>query len=274
MPPQAYYSESHLDTLGVCVFLALAKHFNDDNTIVLLDDVLNSVDQAHMERFIQVLHDEAVHFNQLIVATHYRPWRDKYLFARGPVANIQLIELLHWSLPRGIRHTKTKLSVEDLSGYLSAEPLDRQIVASKTGILLESLFDHVALLYHCKLPRQAEPSYTLGDLSDCLGKRLKKAMKIEQIADDGAVNSTIELEPLFTELCGMTWIRNQVGCHWNTAGMSVPDCEVVLLAERTIKLAQNLVCSKCGELPRRDKSGTCWECRCGKKRLYPLTNTD
>ena len=32
IPPAAYYSESHLDTLGVCVFIALAKHYNSDGT--------------------------------------------------------------------------------------------------------------------------------------------------------------------------------------------------------------------------------------------------
>lgn len=73
--PQTYYSESHLDTLGVCVFLALAKKYSDDNTIVILDDVITSVDQSHMTRFINMLHDEAGKFNQLIITTHYRPWK-------------------------------------------------------------------------------------------------------------------------------------------------------------------------------------------------------
>jgi len=116
IPPGAYYSESHLDTLGVCVFLALSKHLDDGNTIVVLNDVVTSIDQAHMERFMNLLHDEAENFNQLVITTHYRPWRDRYRYARGPAASIQLIELLHWSLPRGIRHTKTKLSVARAQG--------------------------------------------------------------------------------------------------------------------------------------------------------------
>jgi energy-coupling factor transporter ATP-binding protein EcfA2 len=274
VPPQAYYSDSHLDTLGVCIFLALVKHFKDSDTVVVLDDVVTSADQAHMERFIRVLHDEAIHFNQLIITTHYRPWRDKYVFAHGPAGNIQLLELLHWSLSRGIRHTRTKLSTEELSDYTKAEPMDRQIVASKAGILLESLLDHIALLYRCRLPRQTEPNYTLGDLIDCMGKKLKKAMNVQQIADDGSASPVLDLEPMLSELAGMTWIRNQVGCHWNVAGMSVPDNEVALLAERTRRLAEALVCDDCGELARRDNSGTYWECRCKRKRLSPRTNPD
>ena len=55
IPPQAYYSESHLDTLGICVFLALAKYFMTDNTIVVLDDVVTSVDGPHLDRFMRLL---------------------------------------------------------------------------------------------------------------------------------------------------------------------------------------------------------------------------
>jgi recombinational DNA repair ATPase RecF len=67
--PQAYYSESHLDTLGVCIFLALAKKYVDENTIVILDDVITSIDQTHMTRFINMLHDETGNFNQLMLHT-------------------------------------------------------------------------------------------------------------------------------------------------------------------------------------------------------------
>jgi hypothetical protein len=52
-PPAAYYSEAHLDTLGLCVYLALAKQ--SDNAIVVLDDVLTSVDSPHLRRIIDLI---------------------------------------------------------------------------------------------------------------------------------------------------------------------------------------------------------------------------
>jgi energy-coupling factor transporter ATP-binding protein EcfA2 len=275
IPPQAYYSESHLDTLGVCVFLALAKYFNDGNTIVVLDDVVTSVDQAHMNRFMNLLHDESVNFNQLIIATHYRPWRDRYRYARGPAGNIQLIELLHWSLPRGIRHTKTKLSVEELQHHTQQEPLDRQIVSSKAGILLESLLDHLALMYECKISRKAEPYYTLGELTDCIGRRLRTALKSEFIADDGSsIERETQLGPIITKIAEMSWIRNQVGCHWNISGLDVSDSDIQEFFEVTIELANALVCENCGQLPLRDRTGSYFECRCHRKRLHPVNNPD
>jgi len=275
IPPGAYYSESHLDTLGICIFLALAKYFNDGNTIVVLDDVVTSIDQAHMERFMNLLHEEAANFNQLIIATHYRPWRDRYRYARGPVGNIHLIELLHWSLPRGIRHTKTKISVEELQHHSQQEPLDRQIVSSKAGILLESLLDHIALIYECKISRKAEPYYTLGELTDCIGRRLRTALKSQYMAEDGSfIKSETQLGPMITRIAEMSWIRNQVGCHWNISGLDVSDSDIHQFTEATIELANALVCENCGQLPLKDRTGSYFECRCRRKRLHPVNNPD
>jgi energy-coupling factor transporter ATP-binding protein EcfA2 len=101
VPPQAYYSDSHLDTLGICVFLALSRHFNEDNSVVVLDDVLTSADSNHQERLIELLLDEAAHLNQLIVTTHHRPWIE--WFSRTSSDRVNLIELAPWSLSRGVR---------------------------------------------------------------------------------------------------------------------------------------------------------------------------
>lgn len=269
VPPQAYYSESHLDTLGVCVFLALALYYNNPATIIILDDVITSVDQVHMQRFMQMLHDVVDNFNQLIITTHYRPWRDRYRFASGPSANIQLIELLHWSLPRGIRHSKTKLSVDELKEFLEDEKYDRQIVASKAGILLESLLDHLALLFRCKLPRQPEPNFTLGDLAVSINKRLKKLLQIHRIISEEEITE-ISIEPLIESIKELAWIRNQVGCHFNLSGMDVSDPDVKIFGKRTIALAETLICPKCGEIPGRNKSGSYWECKCKMTQLHPL----
>ena len=57
IPPQAYYSESHLDTLGICIFLALAERYASEDTFIVLDDVLTSTDQGHLDRFIELIHD-------------------------------------------------------------------------------------------------------------------------------------------------------------------------------------------------------------------------
>ena len=269
-PPQAYYSESHLDTLGVCIFLALAKQFATSSSFVVMDDVFTSVDQVHLDRLIKLIHDEAEHLNYLVLTTHYRPWRDAYRYYRGPGLRIQLVELLPWTLQRGIRHTKSKLVVDELREHLAREPLDRQIVASKAGILLEGLLDHLTLLYECRVPRRGDSRYTLGDLLGAIDSKLKKALKVSHAgATPGAPAVETELKDALDELASTAWIRNEVGCHFNV-DVNVADADVKRFAERAALFADALICNQCGELPRSDKTGTDRKCRCGQTRMQPV----
>ncbi len=79
--PVAYYSEGHLDTLGLCVFLALAKQAGD--AVVVLDDVLTTVDDAHLARIVELLFDTAREFGQIIVTTHSRMLLRTFHFGAG-----------------------------------------------------------------------------------------------------------------------------------------------------------------------------------------------
>lgn len=96
--PQSLYSESHLDTLALCIFLALAKRYGGTDTVLLLDDVLGACDEAHLERFMAVLEEQSAYFAHIILTTHYRPWQEQY----GHSAEIQLVELGPWTLQGGV----------------------------------------------------------------------------------------------------------------------------------------------------------------------------
>lgn len=269
VPPPAYYSESHLDTLGVCVFLALAKCKKDDNTVVVLDDVVTSVDQVHMERFFRMLNDEAENFNQLIIGTHYRPWRDKYRYYSGAGSKVQLIELQHWSLRKGIRHTKTKFSIEELQEAIFATPFDRQVVASKAGILLEGVLDRLGRQFQCKLPLKNDPDFTLSEYTGGFSSALKRLLRVERKKSDDSIES-IEIGNKLELSTDQTWVRNQVGCHFSVGGMTISDHDVEEFGRRVVDFTSIIVCETCGEYPNRNKSGSYWECKCGSTRLYPL----
>jgi DNA repair exonuclease SbcCD ATPase subunit len=270
IPPQAYYSDSHLDTLGICMFLALTKHFNDDNTIVILDDIVTSVDEAHRERFLEMLHDEADNFCHMVVTTHYRPWRDIYRIGGGPANKVQFIDLQLWSKEAGIRHSKSRLMAEELKSLKDNITVEnRQNIASKAGILLEGILDSLALRYKLKVPRMALPKYELQELFNAMCKG-KKHIKIIQTEDNGN-KSEMPIESLVEDLEKIKWIRNQVGCHWNLDGSLVSDTEIKEFAEKTIGLSELLCCHKCGSLPIRDsKYGNYFQCQCGEKQMYPL----
>lgn len=264
IPPQAYFSDSHLDTLGICIFIAMAKYFKDH--IIILDDVLTSVDQTHMERFIQMLHDENKFFNQIILTTHYRRWRERYKFHRQPNSNIELIELYPlWSLKQGIRHSKTKLAIEELENLKNQVPFDRQSSGSKAGVFLERILDHITLLYRLYAPRKPDSSYTLGELINCFSYKFIEKMKVKK-----HTGSEILLSNTMKGLFNIAEpIRNKVGSHWNESGMDISDQEVISFLDITIEIGKNFICSECGGLPIKEKSD-CWYCGCGKTSLYPL----
>ena len=100
--PQAYFSDSHLDTLGLCVFLALSALEEPEETILVLDDVLASVDEPHMDRLIEMLDSEAARFRHCIITTLYRPWIEKLRAGWLPNVQCQFVELMRWTPQTGV----------------------------------------------------------------------------------------------------------------------------------------------------------------------------
>src|SRR5262249_19673603 len=107
VPPQAYFSDSHLDTLGFCFWLATAKQESQKaDAVIVLDDVFISVDATHLSRIAQLITDESKHFSHVIATTHQRLWRDIYRYQQGAAKLTQVIELQGWSLSKGISNYK------------------------------------------------------------------------------------------------------------------------------------------------------------------------
>jgi len=74
-PPHALHSEGHQDSMGVCLFLALADQFSPlEYTPVMLDDVVMSVDEGHRQRVADVLADDLSQDFQFLITTHDERW--------------------------------------------------------------------------------------------------------------------------------------------------------------------------------------------------------
>jgi len=57
-PPMKILSEAHLNSFGICVFLASAKHFNKTNGFLVLDDVVTSFDMGHRRPLARLLSEK------------------------------------------------------------------------------------------------------------------------------------------------------------------------------------------------------------------------
>jgi len=267
IPPQAYFSESHLDTLGLCIFLALAKKYETD--VVILDDVITSVDSSHLKRIIELIDEESDHFEHVILTTHYRPWRDQYRYHSVANQKLSFVELRFWSLANGINVHTNKLAIEDLESALQPENFDRQVSAQRAGILLESILNTLSTKYGTKVPNKRPPDYTLGELLSSL-KKLSKIIKVERFDTEGNLTEEISLEDKFNAVDQMFWIRNKVGAHFNFDGLEVSDHEVMDFGTSTLELVKTIVCPHSGTIPQK-RNGSSWESANGMTKLHPLT---
>lgn len=271
-PPQAYFSDSHLDTLGLCVFLALAERESPAETILVLDDVLASVDEPHVDRVIDMLYDEAKRFRHCVITTHYGPWRQKYRWGFLKNGQCQFVELTRWSLDKGISLTKSVPDIEKLRLALAESPPDVQVVCSKAGVVLEAVLDFLTLLYGCRVARRLDANYTLGDLLPAVDKKLRLALRVEHREEDALGVVTYTARPLAAHLDKLESIaqaRNVFGCHFNTASFGLPDNDAMMFAGEVLALAEALVDPEAG-WPRSNKSGSYWATSGETRRLHPL----
>jgi hypothetical protein len=100
--PRAFASEGHLDSLGLCVFLAFVRRFSGDWPLLVLDDVVATVDAAHKARVARLLFEEFGD-RQLLITTHDSRWFNELRRVQGELgiegANNLVIE--KWSLEEG-----------------------------------------------------------------------------------------------------------------------------------------------------------------------------
>ena len=102
-------------------------------------------------------------------------------------------------------------------------------------------------------------------------------MEKPQAANNGDPNADVEHETqqpqqTFTKLKQIAFIRNQVGAHFNLAGLDISDAEVEAFANLTVELAQTLSCGVCGQIPGK-KGENHYECSCPRPavvRMLPL----
>jgi hypothetical protein len=272
-PPQAYFSQSHLDTLGLCVFLALATLEDPDKTILILDDILASVDEPHVERLIEMLYTEAMRFRHCIITTHYRPWKQKLRWGWLQNGQCHFVELTKWTKVGGLALVRSVPDVQRLRLLLAETPPDPQLVCAKAGVILEAALDFLTLLYEVAVPRRAGGLYTLGDLLPSINKKLRDALKVEVLIDkDSAgapIHKTLSLTPILEELVRIAQARNAFGCHFNAISFELLDSDAIGFGQQVLALMDILTDVEKG-WPKDSRSGSYWATSGETRRLHPL----
>ena len=99
-PPHALHSEGHQDSMGLCLYLALADQLTKGVIdLVMLDDVVMSVDSGHRREVCRLL-GTCFPDRQFVITTHDKTWANE-LRAEGIVDKGGIVEFYNWDVSTG-----------------------------------------------------------------------------------------------------------------------------------------------------------------------------
>jgi energy-coupling factor transporter ATP-binding protein EcfA2 len=165
--PRALYSEAHLDTLGIAAFLALRRWYRQRNPgfdLLVLDDVVTSVDNAHESRLASLLIREFKDY-QLVLTTHDRVFYE-YLKelqdTEGVSSRFVNLEIVSWDLDSGPNVHEPVDQVAYLRSLLAGA--NRPAIAWAAGRLLEGILREMRFRLGLSVQAKRGERYEIGDI--------------------------------------------------------------------------------------------------------------
>lgn len=267
-PPHALHSEGHQDSMGICLYLALAEQVNKGVIgITVLDDVVMSVDIGHRKRLCRVLKQEFQE-TQFIITTHERVWAHQLRF-EGVVQSQNLVQFCGWSVDTGPRLNNPDVW-KRIDECLAQD--DVRGAASYLRGAMEEFFAGACEDLRAKVVYQSTAQYTLGDLLPAAWSAYSKLLKSAKAAaqswsDQPAFDQLQEVHSVAAQCYAATgaekWAVNKA-IHfdsWFTLGKE--DFRDVVRSMQN--MCEQFLCSKCGgsiHLALRDHSPVAIRCSC------------
>jgi hypothetical protein len=258
--PRALTSEGHLDSLGLCIFLAFVRNFNADCTLIILDDVVTTIDSGHRKRICDLLLEEFKDY-QIVITTQDGIWY-RELAATQRALRLEdaflNLEIASWSLETGPRIERFMPRIEEIEYRLQAN--DKIAAGNETRTYLEWLLKKIALATNASVPAVNWQSGTVGDLEPSVRGRMRSL-----IADSTYVAL---LEAAFSNL-EKTVIFGNLLSHDNVLADQISLAEVHDFFQAVRELHHGVSCSSCGILLTYVKDVREYRCR-NKRCKTPL----
>lgn len=258
--PRAFNSEGHLDSLGLCVFLAFVKKFNADFPIIALDDVVSSIDSGHRQRVCDLLFGKFPEA-QWFITTHDYVWHEElraYQIAHGLSAQFKNLQILGWTLEDG-----PKLNIYKSRWVLIGEKIaggDKDGAAASIRKELEAFLLECAISLQARVPIKRDGRYTVGDLHDPLASQFNK--KIPAIFK--------EKEERFINL-RKNGIFGNLLTHNNPQAGNASIEEVRGFADAVKQFEDVFVCPKCNTLITYFPDAKIIRCKCKENGILWTT---
>jgi hypothetical protein len=255
-PPHGVLSESHLNSLAIALFLAMAETFNEKLRFLVLDDVINSLDIEHRVTLAGLL--AAKDDWQLIVLTHDRQFFD-HLARRAP--SWERMELTSWSFQEGPRTTRyeTRGLVDEARRAL--ERGDLGAGAGKARRALEEQLQETCEALQAHLPFRRGAGNDRRELGE-LFKGLRRVLK------DNAKPLLEELQPLLRDLEADVQAVLNVEVHASRGRAAASEIDGAL--KRIEALDRRFTCPSCDTRVWDKGTVEASRCRCGKSVFPPI----
>lgn len=273
-PPHALHSEGHQDSMGLCLYLALAEHLNSDIiSLVVLDDVVMSVDSGHRRELCRILKDQFPS-KQFVITTHERAWA-RQLQTDGTIGGKDVYTFYNWTVEGGPRVNSNGDAWALVGEKLKNDDVPGAAHALRYG--LEEFFQHVSSSLRAPVRYNWQERWELGDFMDAsLGQfstYFKKAKAAAQSwGDKETVSAIEEMESVFAQAVSNAQVEQwgiNPNVHYNKwASFSKQDFEPI--PEAMEELCAQFKCQQCGGILEAQGVGkeiTTVRCPCGKLSL-------
>lgn len=253
--PRGHYSEGHVDSLGLCIFLAIRRfqfQHCPDVALLVLDDVLHSVDGSHRHATAEMIF-EKFGDHQIFITTHDPIWFEYLKSASRRHMNGKKFEhykISQWTLEDG------PIFGDHLNDYewlvsdrcRTASPQDRTI---KAGRLLEAMLQDLCHNLMINVPYNKSGNYTLDPLWSAF---YRKALKFSGFKEASAI--------CLEKIEKTRQLRNWAGAHWNAWAQGITHREAQDFCDGVIDLRKLVYCDTCGQFIKRigDLDGI-WACK-------------
>ena len=261
--PRLTLSEGYRNSLGLCIFLAMAKQVVDKERPLFLDDVVVSLDRDH-RGMIRRLLEEEFSDRQVIIFTHDKEWYTELRYQLGNNNNWIFKRLLPYDTPdTGIRWSHKTTTFDDARSLISERPEAagndaRRIMDVELPIIAESLKIRLPYLRSDGNDRRVAHDFLVRLVAD--GKRcFQKKSGTEYIENTDAIDVWAEADKLL-----MSWGNR------SSHTFDIVPSEVEELLDACEKAIASVWCETCS--PTRNvwflesKSSEWVQCQCGELR--------
>lgn len=271
-PPHALHSEGHQDSMGFCLYLALAERLNRGLiNLIILDDVIMSVDIEHRRQICDLL---ATSFpdRQFIITTHDKTWANQ-LRSEGVVRSSELIEFHNWTIETGPQVNYGVILWDEITEYLERNDVPKAAFQLRRG--LECFFSEVCDSLEAFVHYNVNHQWELGDWYPAAMKQYRELIKKAKIsANSWDARDVIKTLNEREKIAGAVFAGSQAeqwavnaNVHYNNWANFVKE-DFMPVVEAFKDVCNLFVCGKCGAMLRVTSVGhkhVNVRCRCSQE---------